>query len=226
MPSGDARLQSPRVRIPRSISDVAAAGKRAKAKASPPASRPRLARAERRAAIIAAAARAFELGGYTGTSMAEIATAAEVSHLIVYRHFESKQLLYEAVLECARDTLADALAARDAIGRYGPTPAALLAAARADTATFRVLWRHAAREPEFAHHAEAARDLVRDMAADAQALIVAPAQARWAARATAAFLIDAVLAWVEDGDQGLDARFVAATDAAMRAGVRSWAKPA
>lgn len=157
--------------------------------------------------------------------MAEIAAAAEVSHLIVYRHFESKQSLYEAVLEHARAALADAFAVRGAIGRYGPAPAALLSAARADPYSFQVLWRHAAREPEFVHHTDAAGELVRDVAANAQAPIVASEHARWAARATVSFLIDSVLAWVEDGDERLDERFVAATEAAMRAGVRVWAKP-
>lgn len=187
--------------------------------------RTRLGRVERRAAIVGAAAGVFEVGGYAAASMVDIAAACEVSHLIVYRHFESKQALYEAVLAGARATLEARLARPGAIGSYGPTTDAMLDAARADTAAFRVLWRHAAREPEFTHHTDAARDLMTELAADAQAPIVAAMQAGWAARATATFVVDAVLAWVEDGDPRLDARFVAATDAAMRAGVRSWAKP-
>jgi AcrR family transcriptional regulator len=187
--------------------------------------RKRLGRVERRAAILDAAASAFAAGGYAATSMADIASAAGVSHLIVYRHFESKERLYEAVLERAVEALDAALSAAGATGRYGPTPGALLAAARADIGAFRVLWRHAAREPEFAHRADETRDRVLKLTAAALAPIVAPEHARWAARATVAYLVEAVLVWIEDGDGRFDARFVAATEAALRAGVRSWARP-
>jgi AcrR family transcriptional regulator len=189
------------------------------------ASRQRLGRAERRQAIVGAAASAFASGGYAATSMGDIASAAGVSHLIVYRHFESKERLYEAVLDRARAALTRALSVEGATGRYGPTPAALLAAARADIGAFRVLWRHAAREPEFAHRADEARDQVLELTAAALAPMVTPEHARWAARATVAFIIEAVLVWIEDGDDRLDARFIAATAASLRAGVRSWAKP-
>lgn len=185
----------------------------------------RLGRAERRAAILEAATSAFVVGGYAATPMADIAAAAGVTHLIVYRHFESKQELYEAVLARASDALGAALSDDSATGRYGPTPTALLGAARADVGAFRVLWRHAAREPEFSHHADAARGLIVELTVTALAPIV-PEHVRWAARATVSYLVEAVLVWVEDGDARLDARFTAATEAALRAGIRSWAKPA
>ena len=187
--------------------------------------RRRLPAAERRAAILKAAARPFALSGYAATAIADIAAAAEVSHLILYKHFDSKHALYDAVLETARTALADALAAPGAVSANGPTPAAVLGAARANPSGFLTLFRHAAREPEFPHHAEAARTLVESLAAEAQSSVVAPPDARWAARASASFVIDAVLAWVEDGNERVDDRFIAATDAAMRAGVRAWANP-
>jgi AcrR family transcriptional regulator len=185
----------------------------------------RLGRDERRASIVVAAARAFAAGGYAATSMADIASAAGVSHLIVYRHFESKEAIYEAVLERALAHLDLALSAEHASGRYGPTPATLLAAARADVDAYRVLWRHAAREPDFAHHADAARRRVLRSTTVALESLVAREHLRWAARATVAYVVEAVLAWIEDGDARLDDRFVAATEAAQRAGVRRWAKP-
>ena len=186
----------------------------------------RLPRPERRAAIVVAAARAFAEGGFAGTAMADVAAAAGVSHLIVYRHFESKEALYAAVLERARRHLDAALADANASGRYGPTPAALLASARVDVDAFRVLWRHAAHEPAFRSQAEAARARVLRPTAAALEPLVAPEHLRWAARATVGFVVDAVLVWVEEGDARLDDRFVAATDASLRAGVRSWATPA
>ena len=189
------------------------------------APRKRLGRAERRDAILGAAASVFATGGYAATSMADIAGAAGVSHLIVYRHFESKERLYQAVLGRALDALSTTLSVEAATGRYGPTPAAVLAAAREDTDAFRVLWRHAAREPEFSGCANAARDEMHRLTAAALAPGILPDHARWAARATVSYLIEAVLVWIEDGDSRLDRRFVAATEAALRAGVRRWARP-
>lgn len=185
----------------------------------------RLRTAERRDAILGASASAFARGGYANTSMADIASAAGISHLIVYRHFESKEALYTAVLERAVVHVEQALSTNDAVGVYGPTPAALLAAARADPDAFRVLWRHAPREPYFSDWADAARELLRTATNQALAAMVAPAHLDWAARATIAYIVEAVLVWIEDGDQRLDDRFVAATTAALRAGIRSWAKP-
>ncbi len=187
--------------------------------------RRRLGRTERRAAILGASASAFASGGYANTSMADIASAARISHLIVYRHFDSKEALYGAVLERAVGHIACALSTNDAVGVYGPTPAALLAAARADRAAFRVLWRHAAREPDFSSCADSALELLLGATREALAPIVAPAHLDWAARATIAYVVEAVLVWIEGGDERLDDRFVAATTAALRAGVRSWAKP-
>lgn len=197
----------------------------ATAAAPTPQTRKRLGRAERRAVILDAAASTFAVGGYAGTSMADIAQAAGVSHLIVYRHFTSKEQLYEAVLERALAALGSALAVDGAAGIYGPTPETLLAAARTDEDAFRVLWRHAAREPEFSGHADAARERVLEISAAALEPVVAPEHLHWAARATITYVVDAVLVWVEDGDERLDDRFVAATTAALRAGVRSWSKP-
>ncbi len=188
------------------------------------ATQTRMRRPERRAAIISGAAGAFARGGYASTSMADIAAAAGVSHLIVYRHFDSKEELYEAVLEQALELLANTLSDERAVGSHGPTPAVLLGVARAHRSLFEVLWRHATREPDFARFADRARDLLRDATETALAPHVAPEHLRWAARATNAYVVEAVLVWVEDGDSRYDERFVTATNAALKAGVRSWAR--
>ncbi len=192
-------------------------------RAAAPAGR-RLGREERREAIIGGAAVAFARAGYSGTSMADISRSVGVSHLIVYRHFESKEVLYEAVLDRAVDGLRVALSAAGAVGPHGPSPAVLLQAARTDPAAFEVLWRHATREPGFARWVARARELLRNTTETALAPHVEARNLRWATRATVAYLVEAVLAWVEDGDPELDARFVVATDAALQAGVRSWAR--
>jgi len=185
----------------------------------------RLGRQERRESILAAAAAAFARNGYAATSMADISTAAGVSHLIVYRHFDSKDALYRAVLDDAIRQLDVALGAPGAVGRYGVTPRALLESARAAPDTFTVLWRHASREPSFAGIVDDARERLVCAAHDALADHAVPSQQRWAARATVTYLVESVLVWIEDGDERLDDRFVAAADVATRAGVRAWIRP-
>ena len=69
------------------------------------ATRPRLAAADRRRAILETASRAFSEGSYRGTTTAEIAREAGVTEPILYRHFSSKRELYLAVLESAWDEI-------------------------------------------------------------------------------------------------------------------------
>ena len=64
-------------------------------------------RAERQAAILQGAAAAFARSGYAATSMEEIAAASGITKLIVYRHFDSKEALYRAVLQRVFDRLAE-----------------------------------------------------------------------------------------------------------------------
>jgi AcrR family transcriptional regulator len=54
---------------------------------------------ERRALILREAGRLFARDGYAGTRLADVATAAHVTKPMVYRHFDSKQALYLALLD-------------------------------------------------------------------------------------------------------------------------------
>ena len=54
---------------------------------------------ERRDSILKAAQRLFSEKGYHGVSIDEIARKVDVSPAILYRHFKSKQMLYDAVLQ-------------------------------------------------------------------------------------------------------------------------------
>jgi len=71
-----------------------------------PATR-RLSRHERREAILAAAAAAFARTGFPTTSIADISATAGVSHLIVYRHFDSKDAVLRAVYRRDADAVAE-----------------------------------------------------------------------------------------------------------------------
>jgi AcrR family transcriptional regulator len=65
-----------------------------------------MAAAERRRLIVEAAGRLFGERGYERTRLDQIAARAGVTKPILYRHFNSKQALYLALLERHRDDLA------------------------------------------------------------------------------------------------------------------------
>lgn len=60
---------------------------------------------QRRRSIIDAATRLFAERGYHGTSIREIAKAADVSEALIYRHFSSKEELYGEALNYSRSVL-------------------------------------------------------------------------------------------------------------------------
>lgn len=76
----------------------------------------RLKASERRAAIVAVAKVLFSDKGYHGVSVDEIARRLGVSPAILYRHFPSKEALYEEVLNeiaCKRESYVEAVVRSD-----------------------------------------------------------------------------------------------------------------
>ncbi|MGD8854547.1 MAG: helix-turn-helix domain-containing protein, partial [Gammaproteobacteria bacterium] len=80
----------------------------------------RLKAVERRSSILAVAKVVFADRGYHGVSVDEIARRRGVSPAVLYRHFDSKEALYEAVLTeiaCHRESYVEAvLAGPDDLG--------------------------------------------------------------------------------------------------------------
>jgi AcrR family transcriptional regulator len=156
--------------------------------------------------ILDGAASVFAKGGFAGTSMEEIAAAAGVSKLLLYRDFAGKRELYQAVLERTADRIVEQVPAQASNAALR----ALIAAARSDPDGFTLLFRHAAREPEFAAYAgelhdrdvRAAEDLMRAIEPD-------PVMRRWAAEATVDITYQAIIAWLEHGDPARDDEFFA-----------------
>ncbi|HEX2849650.1 MAG TPA: TetR/AcrR family transcriptional regulator [Acidimicrobiales bacterium] len=182
-------------------------------------------RPARREAILRGAADAFAVKGFAATSMEDVAAAAGITKLIVYRHFESKQELYDAVLERVADRLRDEWVQRLAPGRAATGAVhSLLAVAREDPAGFTLLWRHAAREPQFAPHA----DDIRARGVRAAARVLAPAPLpddvkAWAASTVVTYLVTAVLGWLEQGSPDRDGAFAEMLTRSLPALVGSWA---
>lgn len=163
---------------------------------------------ERRAALIKAAKDAFAERGFAATSMDDVAAAAGVSRLIVYRHFDSKEELYDIVVAETAELLVRALRKSEDEPGGQAAFAALLRVARQDPNGFKVLWQHATREPQFAAHADGFRGpavaFVRTLLSRAG---LKGSRLTWAAETLLSFSVDAVTHWVAiepaDRDQEL-----------------------
>ena len=160
---------------------------------------PRLSRAERREQILATATEAFAASGFASTSLDEVAAATGVTRVILYRHFDSKADLYQAVLDrmCAR---LEAHVDEPVGGFTDDSIDGLLAAASESPAGFRLLFQHALREVEFKERIEKFRSDITE-AAYVQIRQVVPDQvmARWAAQLAPAVAIEATIAWLDAG---------------------------
>lgn len=157
----------------------------------------RLPRAQRREQILVAATEAFARSGFAATSLDDVAHEAGVTRMIVYTHFESKAVLYQSVLERMRDKLIAATGAPD-FGTFAID--ALLTVAAAEPAGFRLLFRHASREPEF----RATTDTIRTAGIEVARRFLGtripdPAWADWACTLIPAFTLESVIAWLDAG---------------------------
>ncbi len=176
----------------------------------------RLPRARRREQILAAATEAFARSGFAATSLDDIAAEAGVTRAVLYRHFDSKTDLYQAVLDrmCAR---LDAHVADPAGGFTDASIDGLLEAAAESPAGFRLLFQHALREPEFSERIEKFREpefkeriekFRADITAAAflqiAALVPDEGLARWAAQLAPVVAIEAVIAWLDAGQPDPD----------------------
>src|SRR3954447_25808027 len=181
----------------------------------------------RRQSILSAAADAFADRGFAATSMDDVASAAGITRLVVYRHFDSKESLYIAVLEAVSQRLADEfareLAAPALTGRASVV--ALMRVGREDPAAFSLLWRHSARETEFAAYASRFRDAIVEhvaaMLADVD--IGDRRRARWAAETLVSYVVFAVLHWLDTGRPADDDDVVDQISASLPAMVQAWA---
>ncbi len=185
----------------------------------------RLPRAERKAQLIEAAAAAFLERGFDGTSMDDVAQAAGVTRLIVYRIFESKDELYRDILRSVGDELArtvEGMAIADI--RERGSARLLLPVARAHPDAFRLLWRHALHEPDFADYAAEFRKYVTYYAREilSNYIVDDPMLLRWAARSAGDHLLGALCIWLDVGDAARDEEFGDVMTAGLRALAASW----
>jgi len=187
-----------------------------------------LRREERHAAILHGAAGAFARSGFAATSMEDVAEACGVTKLIVYRHFDSKEELYRAILQRVVDRLAHELVRQlEAPSNPGLGARTLLTVAREDPDAFTLLWRHAPRESQFAAYAGelramsvgAVRDLMQIASDD-------PAFDAWSAEVVIGWLVESVLVWLEVGDPARDEEMARWTGEGLRRMRAGWVEAA
>ncbi|GAA4548932.1 hypothetical protein GCM10023192_69760 [Amycolatopsis samaneae] len=155
-------------------------------------------RPERREQIIAAAKRAFSRAAFSDTLLDDVAREAGISKAILYRHFDSKADLYEAVLDDVSERLQAAFGGEANL--HNAKVDVIVAMADDDPEGFRLLFEHLAREPEFSGYND-----------QLQALSMTVTQTRmseelgdsgnvdWASRLVPALTIRAVLSWLDAG---------------------------
>jgi AcrR family transcriptional regulator len=159
----------------------------------------RLPRAQRREQILVASTEAFARSGFAATSLDDIAAQAGITRVILYRHFDSKTDLYQAVLDrmCAR---LEAHVEQPVGGFTDASIDGLLDAAAESPAGFRLLFHHALREPEFSERIEKFRaDITAIAYLQISAVVPDAALARWAAQLAPVVAIEAVTAWLDVG---------------------------
>ena len=128
--------------------------------------------------------------------MESVAERAGVTRLIVYRHFESKQALYRAVLDSVVESL------RSEFDPAAPSGVAamLLSVGRRHPDAFRLLWRHARHEPLFEKEAQAFRTIAAGFADDFIRPFVTDKELRhWGAAVIVDYLYGGICEWLDTG---------------------------
>jgi AcrR family transcriptional regulator len=197
---------------------------------STPKGASRLPRDARRAQIIETAAGAFLQAGFESTSMEDVAQAAGVTRLVIYRIFDTKEQLYRAVLSSVTDEFVAEFQDTDLaeIRRRGGIVRITLGIARRHPDAFRLLWRQAAHEPAFAAFSHNFRQIVGKYAENLIALdgrVIEPQMIRWCATALAAHLLEGMSAWLDDGDPSLDDNYIVLQVCGLLAMTEAWGDP-
>jgi AcrR family transcriptional regulator len=158
----------------------------------------RLKRDARKEAILQGAAKAFVKNGFDATSLDDIAEAAHVSRALLYRHFDTKKDIYVAILEGNEEPpkLADAANPSTGTNRVNR----LIDIAQADPDRFILLFRHAAREPEFQEFTKKREALRVSYAIEMlKPYISSPKQRRFIAKLLSDTIISILLSWTDAG---------------------------
>jgi AcrR family transcriptional regulator len=160
----------------------------------------KLQREERRESILRGAAKAFVANGYDATTLDDIAREAGISRAFLYRHFDSKREIYLAIIQDFGDRM-----------HHDPSPShnerglkdylgPLIAIAQSEPDAFRLLFRHAVREPAFREQANALHLLRQTFIENGLKSLLPDQQDRhFAAALLRDTIISLLLTWIDNG---------------------------
>lgn len=156
-PTGAARPSRAAARTPAHAARPGAAGPARQGPSSPEVIEPE--DQARRAQILQVALQVLQAKGYRDTTMLEVATTARASKATLYRHFETKQALFEALVAhtaqdlggAAAPALAEASSPADALQAWGAWLLTMLTSPPS-VAVHRAAIAEASTAPELARH--------------------------------------------------------------------------
>lgn len=122
-----------------------------------------------------------------------------MTRVILYRHFESKRDLYQAAIDRSAADLHSA--ATDEHGELTEDSVpAMVAWASRDPDAYRLLFRHALREPEFRDDVEQLRaSMVAALGSRLDTSRPDNPWARWVAQLATTTVLEGILAWLDQG---------------------------
>lgn len=183
-----------------------------------------LPRQDRQASILRASATAFARSGFASTSMSEVAEEAGVTRVLLYRHFDSKDALYRAVLDEVLESLDAAWQHFQTAESDTAVMRTHVAAARENPDGYRLLWRHADTEPEFATYAQGVRSGLVAMADERVGDAIKPELRAWAMATLITTIVESVLNWLDNGDAIHDEQFISTSTSGMIMLVDGWSR--
>lgn len=182
-------------------------------------------RERRRERLLLAAADVMDVRGLRQSTMDQIAEGAGVAKVVLYRYFKSKDALVHAVLEEAANALLTANSAE--AGWWTQRMRMSLRVARDHASAIRLLVRHASHDPVFGIHFERLTAALIARIEERQVEILGPGapvagEVGVLDASIAAFMLDAYVRWIENGNPQEDERFLEWLGQSVRAMVYYW----
>lgn len=182
-------------------------------------------RERRRERLLLAAADVMDVRGLRQSTMDQIAEGAGVAKVVLYRYFKSKDALVHAVLEEAANALLTADSAE--AGWWTQRMRMSLRVARDHASAIRLLVRHASHDPVFGIHFERLTAALIARIEERQVEILGPGapvagEVGVLDASIAAFMLDAYVRWIENGNPQEDERFLEWLGQSVRAMVYYW----
>lgn len=182
-------------------------------------------RTDRRSKLLSIAADVIAERGLHQTTMDQVAERAGASKIVLYRYFGSREKLVHAVLEDLVDRLL--VADQEEADWWSDRLEFTLRIARANASAMRLLVRAAAHDPIYGEHFERLSKALTARTEERQLAILGESGTplvggRMLAEAITAFLLDAYVRWIDEGEESRDQEFLTWSALSVRAMSYYW----